>query len=215
MWLRTLPSELLRPAPPLPSSDAMIERYLQSGRSAAMDRTRILLAKHRAGHLIPLQLRIRDLPPGEAGNVGASAAGATSTKGFTLLALMRALDEAGPPPEAGAAPSEAEERVIVDAAGAVRAGTLGALALLRASASELAGVSVFVSDIIHDWPGARAAAAATENGAVVDLVVSLLFAGMRGRISDLFCGYHRSLSVPYRRLMRLLMRPPSSPPQIH
>ena len=164
-------------------STSLIERYLQTGRSSAMDRTRVLLARHRLGHLVPvqargltkggedeggglgpgvwqplcsahtrkcaavshltcafhphpLQLRIRDMPyPGSSG------------KGFTLLALIRAIDDEPPPlgdegadaAAAAAAAAPPEERLLVDAAGVIRSGTRGALALLQARAYQWEG----------------------------------------------------------------------------
>lgn len=118
---------------------------------------------------------MRDLPPGE----GSDAGPANTGKGFTLLALIKQVDDGPALAEDGAPPVAPEERVIVDSSGVVLEGTAGALEMLRVTAAELTSTAVLLSDIIPSWSYV-AATAATDLGAVVELQVRVRICGGRG-----------------------------------
>lgn len=90
------------------------------------------------------------------------------------MALLRPLhDMAALELEPGAARASPEEFIIVDSAGAVRAGTAGALVLLAVAPDELIVNTVLLSDVLLGW-SAAVNAANSADGAVVNLQVMLL-----------------------------------------
>ena len=113
----------------------MLQGYLRTGRSSIIDSTRVMLAKHKQGHLITIQLRIRDVPVAEAGQ-GALAGQAD---GFVLMGLVRLMDTRGE----SAAP---DETLLATGDGRLTSATLGALRLLGATAEELATGVLTIDD---------------------------------------------------------------------
>jgi hypothetical protein len=137
---------VLTPSPIAEAHNNMLSRYVTTGQSTILDRTRILLGVHKSGHLIPvctpfytsfsplllkffvvsfgfpqLLFRLRDIPPGES-DEGGSSAGKNS-----LLALVRGIEsQTGAP---------TEERLLATDAGVITSGTLGALQQLCVAAS--------------------------------------------------------------------------------
>lgn len=110
---------------PPPRSNTLIENYLHTGRSSAMDTTRVMLAKHRVGHLVPIQARAPWMMGGREGGrhctslslthkclphtharaplqfrlrdlpPGESLGGGGASKSFTLLAMIKLIDARG------------------------------------------------------------------------------------------------------------------------
>jgi len=114
-------------------SGFMLQGYLRTGRSSMIDSTRVMLAKHKQGHLVTIQLRIRDLPAVEAGQGALTG----QADGFVLMGLVRLMDS-----RSDGAPQE--ETLLATGDGKLTSGTLGALRMLGASPDELAsGVLTF------------------------------------------------------------------------
>lgn len=110
-----------------------------------------------------LQLQIRDVPPGEAGSTS-----------YSIMALIRPLNDfAALEVEPGAARAFPEEFFLVDSAGAVRAGTLGALVLLSIAPDELLANTVLLSDVFLGWSVA-VTDANSAGGVVVNLQVQYM-----------------------------------------
>ena len=161
----------------LPShcSGRIIERYLSTGRSLAIDRTRTVLARHRRGHLVPMHMRLRDMPAGEGSHASGGAA-----SGFTLMALLRPLGPRDCDGGLGAAGECAggddaaegagrEETLLATDASVVTSATLGALACLGVSAEELAASGASIAAVFPGWGSAAAAGVFGPAGALLDM----------------------------------------------
>ena len=119
------------PEPIASNHGFMLQKYLRTGRSGVIDATRFLLAKHKHGHLINIQLRIRDVPAIEAGE-GAAAA---QNDGFVLMGLVRLVDSNG-----------GDDLILATGDGRLTSATLGALRLLGATAEDFASGVITIED---------------------------------------------------------------------
>ena len=124
-----------------------------------------MLVKHRLGHLIPMQVRIRDVPPGEAGAGSSEAA-------FTVMALLRPISDVPISTEVNAPRVYAEDFIVIDSSGRVRGASIGAFALFCATPAELTKRNVLLSEIIPGW-AASAHLASSPSGVVVNILVCI------------------------------------------
>lgn len=133
-------------------SGHILERYIRTGRSSKIDTTHVMLAKHKLGHLIPiqvkgrvgirrsrvraivrfrsllLQLRLRDVPSREA---SVSSTSSATGDGFVLLALVRLMEA-----------HLDEHRLLANVDGTVTAGTQCALKAIGTTPAEISASSI-------------------------------------------------------------------------